>query len=372
MLREIIKIDEDRCNGCGLCIPNCHEGALQIIDGKARLISDLMCDGLGACIGHCPEGAMEIERREAEPYDEIQVIKEMVKKGKNTVIAHMKHLKDHGEFVFLKQAVGYLMDNAGSIDFPAREVIQEVHLYSPRKEDHEPAAAGNNENPERLINTRKEDHEPAVAKGSPELLSAKTAGVAGGAGCGGASRGSASNGNGPGHQHLHAPEAALSHNGGCPGSRSISFTAPVKNGTAASPDSNAGLPAGNSSQLTQWPVQMHLINPQASHFRGSDLLLAADCVAYSVGNFHGDFLKGKTLAIACPKLDSNKEVYMEKLIRLINDAHINTLTVLKMEVPCCSGIEQIAMAAVKSADRKVPVKSITIGVRGDMLSEEWL
>jgi ferredoxin len=89
MIREIVKIDEELCNGCGLCIPNCHEGALQIIDGKARLISELMCDGLGACIGHCPEGAISIEKREAVPYNEIEVLKEMVEKGKNTVIAHL-------------------------------------------------------------------------------------------------------------------------------------------------------------------------------------------------------------------------------------------------------------------------------------------
>jgi hypothetical protein len=100
--------------------------------------------------------------------------------------------------------------------------------------------------------------------------------------------------------------------------------------------------SSSPSQLAQWPVQMHLINPQAQHFRGSDLLLAADCVAYSVGNFHSGFLRGKTLAIACPKLDSNKDVYAGKLVSLINDAGINTLTVMKMEVPCCSGIEQMA------------------------------
>lgn len=142
MKREIIKIDEEKCNGCGLCIPNCHEGALQIIDGKARLISDLMCDGLGACIGHCPEGAMEIEVREAEPYDEIKVIALMAEKGRNVVTAHLKHLKDHGEFVFLRQAVEWLMENEGSVDFAVREIIQEVHFYRPGHHAHEPATAG--------------------------------------------------------------------------------------------------------------------------------------------------------------------------------------------------------------------------------------
>ncbi len=326
MNREIIKIDEEKCNGCGLCIPNCHEGALQIIDGKARLISDLMCDGLGACIGHCPEGAMEIEVREAQPYDEAMVMEEMVKKGKNVVIAHMKHLKDHGEFAFLKQAVGFLMENQDRIDFPVREVIQEVHFYQPGSAEKEHAHVNGEER-----NGAPLDHsqnEPAQ-----------------------------------GFAHMSMP---AHQGGGCPGSRSMSFSSPSKtNGVKPEPEETG-------SALSQWPVQMHLINPGASHFQDADLLLAADCVAYSVANFHSRFLKGKKLAIACPKLDSNKEVYIEKLISLVSQAKINTLTVMKMEVPCCSGIEQMAVQAVKLAGRKVPVKSITVGIKGDILEEEWL
>ena len=107
--RKIIKIDEEKCNGCGLCIPNCPEGALQIIDGKARLISDLFCDGLGACIGHCPQGAIHIEEREAEKYDEKKVMDNIVKQGKNTIIAHLRHLKEHCEFSYLKEAMDYLV-----------------------------------------------------------------------------------------------------------------------------------------------------------------------------------------------------------------------------------------------------------------------
>ncbi len=108
--RKIIKIDEEKCNGCGLCIPNCPEGALQIIDGKARLISDLFCDGLGACIGHCPEGAINIEEREAEKYNEKRVMENIVKQGKNTIIAHLKHLKEHNEMGYLKQAAEVLKE----------------------------------------------------------------------------------------------------------------------------------------------------------------------------------------------------------------------------------------------------------------------
>ena len=105
MKRKIIEIDDRKCNGCGLCIPACPEGAIQLIDGKARLISDLCCDGLGACLGHCPEGAIAIEEREAAPYDERQVMAHIVKQGPNVIRAHLKHLRDHGQDDFLAQAV---------------------------------------------------------------------------------------------------------------------------------------------------------------------------------------------------------------------------------------------------------------------------
>jgi ferredoxin len=294
MIREVVKIDESLCNGCGVCIPACHEGALQIIDGKARLISDLMCDGLGACLGHCPEGAIEIEKREAEPYNEVKVMEIMVEKGENTVVAHMKHLKGHNEHGFLKEAVRYLKENENDISFDIDSVISEVHNF--------------------------------------------------------------------GTGHAHQEEL---HGGGCPGSQPRSINP-------------QNLVVGNvqtgsvQSELRQWPVQLHLINPVASYFQNSDLLLAADCTAYALGNFHSKFLKGKSLAIACPKLDNEQDSYLKKLIQLIENANINTLTVLIMQVPCCGGLLQLAQMAVMQSKRKVPVKAIVVSAEGDITQDEWV
>lgn len=301
MKREIIKIDEELCNGCGLCIPNCHEGALQLIDGKVRLVSELMCDGLGACIGHCPEGAITIEEREAKPYDEVLTISEMIPKGKNTIIAHLKHMKDYKQFEFLKQGVNYLMENRDSIPFDVEEVIRTVH-----------------------------------------------------------------NGGNGSHEKVHSEAGVSSTACGCPGSKPVDLTSVV-----SAPDEHKQQ-GDVSSALANWPVQIHLINPAAPYFKKSDLLLAADCVAFAAGNFHSEYLKGKSLAIACPKLDHGKEIYVEKLRRLIDEAEINTITVMLMEVPCCSGLLQIVKAAQAQASGKVPVKMMVVGIRGEMLSEEWV
>jgi ferredoxin len=128
--RKIIKIDEELCNGCGLCIPNCPEGAIQIIDDKARLISDLFCDGLGACIGHCPQGAIAVEEREAEEYDERKVMENIVKQGRNVIKAHLQHLKDHGQEEYLAQAIDFLKSR--NIEILLEEgKKQKAHRHAP-------------------------------------------------------------------------------------------------------------------------------------------------------------------------------------------------------------------------------------------------
>jgi NAD-dependent dihydropyrimidine dehydrogenase PreA subunit len=278
MKRKIIKIDEDTCNGCGLCIPNCQEGALQIIDGKARLVSDLFCDGLGACMGECPEGALEVVEREAEPYDELRVMEVLATQGQNTILAHLEHLRDHGEEEYLQQAIEYLKTN-----------------------------------------------------------------------------------------HLDMTTGNKTNGFGCPGSRALDFREPEP----APPARHDGPAVDTASELRQWPVQMHLLNPGAPYFRNADVVLTADCVPFALADYHTRYLRGHSVAVACPKLDSNQESYLEKLTSMISDARINSLHVLMMEVPCCGGLLQMARMARQKAGRNIPVKQTIISLRGEVLAEDW-
>ncbi len=150
---------------------------------------------------------------------------------------------------------------------------------------------------------------------------------------------------------------------GCPGSRMVDF----RNEEAQEETTEKV-----KSQLKQWPIQMHLISPTAPYYQGADVLLTADCVAYAMGGFHSDYLKGKSIAIACPKLDEGQDVYVEKIKSWLEDAKINTLTVLTMQVPCCAGLLSLAQQAVQSSSRTVPVKSIVVSLQGEILSEEWV
>ena len=151
---------------------------------------------------------------------------------------------------------------------------------------------------------------------------------------------------------------------GCPGSTMHDFR---KN-----EETDGAEPGKRPSQLRQWPIQLHLVSPMAPYYENSDVLFAADCVAFTAGDFHKDFLKGKSLTIACPKLDDGQDVYIEKIQALIDDAKVNTITVITMQVPCCSGLVSIAQQALRSAKRKIPLKSIVIGLEGNVLSEDWV
>ena len=151
---------------------------------------------------------------------------------------------------------------------------------------------------------------------------------------------------------------------GCPGSMVVDFrNKDVK---------QEGPTAKIQSQLQQWPIQMHLISPTAPYYQGADVLLAADCVGYAVGGFHPDYLKGKSIGIACPKLDQDQEIYVEKIKSWFEGAKINTLTVMIMQVPCCMGLANLVQEALASSKRKVPVKAIVVSLQGEILSEEWL
>lgn len=254
--RNIIKINEELCNGCGLCAKGCHEGALQIIDGKARLISELYCDGLGACIGDCPMNAISVEEKEVEAYDEIAVIKRIIPKGDKVLEAHLQHLKNHGEMNLLQQGIQYLKDN----DIPM----------------------------------------PALTQPQPQNV------------------------------------------------------IPVSQLSAFKP----------MSASINWPVQLHLINPQSGVFNNADLLLVADCVAYANPKLYSELLVGKKLAIACPKLDVNKESYVNKLIQMIDDSKINSLTVAIMEVPCCGGLIRLVEMAMEKSQRKIQMTKVVVKIRG--------
>lgn len=235
MNRDIVFIDEEKCNGCGLCIPNCAEGAIKLIDGKAKLVDDRFCDGLGACLGHCPQDAIKIIKRNAPEFDE-----EAVKKHHN--------------------------------------IIQKK--------------------------------EKKTEKQLP---------------C------------------------------GCPGSMAMDLRTEKK----AHQERGRQIP-----ELKQWPVQLMLVSPEASYFKDSDLLVAADCVPFAYPNFHSDFLRGKSVIIGCPKLD-DADYYVEKLTELIKKSNIKSITLVNMEVPCCFGLQKIVEEAVKNSGKVLPIRQTVITVRGE-------
>lgn len=235
MKRNIIQIDEKKCNGCGQCITSCAECALQIVNGKAKLVKEIYCDGLGACLGTCPTGALTIVQKEAEAFDEKK--------------------------------------------------------------------------------TEKHIHETKINKAKA---------------C------------------------------GCPGSMVMEFA----NQDAVQ---NADAAAEEKPALTNWPVQLMLVPVNASCFANADILIAADCTAFSAANFHSRFIKGKKLIIACPKLD-NANFYIDKLTQIFSNNSIKNVSVLRMEVPCCGGLAQIVKQAISASGKNIPYNEKIIGIKGEVLS----
>ncbi len=235
MKRRIIKIDEEKCDGCGTCVPACVEGALQIINGKAKLVSETYCDGLGACIGECPRGAITIEEREAKGFDDEAVRRHLEEKEKVT-----------------------------------------------------------------------------------EQLPC-----------------------------------------GCSSATVVRFDGPK----SAGPISEESIPC--QSTLGHWPVQLTLVPPTAPFLQGADLLLVADCVPFAYAGFHQQFLRDHALVVACPKLDDFR-AHQEKLTQLLRQAEVKSLTVVHMEVPCCSGLAHMAKQAMQSSGKDIPFREVTVGVTGDV------
>lgn len=292
MKRKIIKIDQSLCNGCGSCVTGCPEGAIQLIDGKARLVGELYCDGLGACIGNCPVNAITIEEREAEPYNEEKVMDNIVKQGPNTIKAHLLHLKNHGENGKLLEAKAYLQKH--NLPIPA---------------------------------------EASLAASCPS-----------------------------------ESEGQLNGGHGCPGSRVVKIEPKKGQFKIASPSispNNESIP----SQLTNWPVQLKLAPVRAPYYENADLVIASDCVGFSLPDFHQRFLIGKTLLIGCPKLD-DAQSYIEKLANIFHENAIKSIHVLIMEVPCCSGMRYIIDQALVLAERKgdIPVTTNVISIDGKVIS----
>lgn len=259
MIRKIVHINEEKCNGCGACASACHEGAIKMVDGKARLIRDDYCDGLGDCLPACPTGAISFEEREAAAYDEAAV---------------KKHLE-------------------------VKKMIESMN---------QPGAA------------------PA--------------------------------------------------GGGCPGQRAMSLkksqAADSQNAAQANTSANAAAPAQTFpqsqpvSQLAQWPVQIKLVPTKAAYFDGAKLLIAADCSAYAYANFHNEFIKDHITVIGCPKLDAVD--YTEKLTEILANNDIRSMTVVRMEVPCCGGLEHAAVNALKASGKFIPWQVVTIGIDGSLKS----
>lgn len=266
MVRQIIHIDEEKCNGCGICATACHEGAIEIINGKAKLVRENFCDGFGDCLPGCPTGAITFENREAPEYDEaaVKASKEMKEKA----------------------------NSEGKAD---------------------------------------------VKKGLKIM-------------------------------NICENDGMMGHAGGCPGSRFMKLGGnnDLEHNMEEIPaDKNSAVVAKPVSRLMQWPCQIKLLPTQAEFYNGAKLLIAADCTAYAYANMHEDFMKGKVTMIGCPKLDEGD--YTEKLTEIIKYNDIKSVTVVRMEVPCCGGLQRAAENALRNSGKFTPWQVVTISRGGNIL-----
>ena len=296
MVRRVIHIDQEKCNGCGICANACHEGAIGIVDGKAQLLRDDYCDGLGDCLPTCPTGAITFVEREAAAYDEA------------AVKAHMERRKQ-------EQAATQASDKHSS-------AVQEAS-----------ASTGCPGSRARQI----------VHEETPAFT-----------GCPGSRA----------RQIVHEETPAFT---GCPGSRSQQIDHAEEAAEAA--QNEAAAPFSMQSQLTNWPVQIKLAPVRAPYFNHARLLIAADCTAYAYANFHQEFLKGKVALIGCPKLDDVD--YSEKLTEIIRSNDIQSVTIVRMEVPCCGGLQHAAMTALQNSGKFIPWQVVTISIDGKILDQAF-
>ena len=269
MIRKIIHINEEKCNGCGACANACHEGAIQMVAGKAKLMRDDFCDGLGDCLPACPTNAITFEEREAVAYDDDAVKAHLAAKGPEALKKHLDAKKAHAH-----DNDAPTTHHAGCPGSMAREIHHEVP-----------------------------------------------------------------------------------HHGGCPGSMARS----VEHNT----ESTAQTAYSMESQLRQWPVQIKLAPVSAPYFQNANLLIAADCTAYAYARFQEEFRNGKVVLIGCPKLDAVD--YTGKLAEIIEKNSIRSITVVRMEVPCCGGMERAVKKALESSGKTLPLEVVTISIQGERL-----
>lgn len=290
-VRKIIRIDEERCDGCGECVPSCAEGAIRIVDGKARLVSETFCDGLGACLGRCPTGALTIEERPAEAFDPEAV----------------------------ERALGRAMGQAAErpIDRPVERPLDR------RPSSVAPAASPAGGCPGSRFRPILEGRAPSRPTGMDRTEAVSPPGIPEG--------GAPSRPSGP-----SAPSAPAGERPAFPG----------------------------ASRLTHWPVQLALVPPVGPLWDGADVLIAADCVPFALADFHESLLAGRSLAIACPKLDDVRP-YVEKLTVVFSRNRVRSVTVAHMEVPCCNGIVRVVQEALARSGRSdIPLTDVTVGVDG--------